>query len=343
MKAPTPEFQLGFLTKIQRLFSEGDFTATYKYALLISIADIAVQHGKDNNDHLVIPHRSIGGKFIELYWQQSAPFNHGILVQNLGAQAAIVSKIAEFRSKNPNLNAALSSKALITAITATIVAQPIKFMQNLGGSKDSFLYERSNGHITLLPGITYCLRRFQPLVQQLSRTHWIDHIKGNKQNIQLIGPDNDLESFLFETSRRSLEVIGSGLRKISSKCMYCGNTVSDVDVDHFIPHSLYPRDLAHNFVLTDPKCNRSKSDTLAAKSHLQRWLEFVEKNSDNLSEIGNSAGVITEQATMNAVAQWGYQNALASESHAWIKPKAYEPVNASYLDCWTDLQTGPIK
>ena len=38
----TPEFQLAFLNKVQRLFAEGDFAASYKYALLIAIADIAV-------------------------------------------------------------------------------------------------------------------------------------------------------------------------------------------------------------------------------------------------------------------------------------------------------------
>ena len=38
----TPEAQLAFLTKLQRLFSEGDFTATYKFALLMALADICV-------------------------------------------------------------------------------------------------------------------------------------------------------------------------------------------------------------------------------------------------------------------------------------------------------------
>jgi 5-methylcytosine-specific restriction endonuclease McrA len=339
VSVPSPEFQLNFLTKLQRLFAEGDFTATYKFALLISIADIAVQHGQDNNAPLTIDHRSIGKKFIELYWQQTAPFKqHSLLSQNLGIQAAVVSKIANFRQSNKSISAALSSKLLITAVTSTVVAQPIKYMQNLGGVTEEFLFKRGDGHITILPGIAYCLRRFQPLVQQLSRTHWIEHIKGNKQNIDLIGQDNKLEEFLFETPRKSLQAIGLGLRKISTKCFYCGHTVTDVDVDHFIPHSLYPRDLAHNFVLADPKCNRSKSDTLAARSHLQRWLDFIETNKDNLSEIGAEAGILVDFKSMNYVALWGYQNALAGGSQAWIRSKFYEPVEASYLNYWADLQ-----
>jgi len=95
-----PEFQLAFLNKIQRLFAEGDFTASYKYALLIAIADIAVESGRDDAQPLTIPHRRLGSKFVELYWQQAAPFRDGgVLVQNNGVQAAVISNIADFRSQ----------------------------------------------------------------------------------------------------------------------------------------------------------------------------------------------------------------------------------------------------
>ena len=334
MKAPTPEFQLAFLTKIQRLFAEGDFTATYKFALLVSIADYAVQYGEDNNEELKIPTRSIGAKFIELYWQQSAPYKDGVLVQNLGAQAAVVAKVAAFRNSGQSLTQALQSRQLVTAVTGTVVTQPIKYMQNLGGSNDTFLYVKGEDFISLLPGVAFCLRRFQPLIQQLSRTHWIDHIKSNKQNNRLVGQDSDLESFLFETSRQSLAIVQAGLRKISNRCFYCNGPVHEADVDHFIPHSLYPRDLAHNFVLTDPKCNRSKSDTLASKEHLDRWLEFTYKNSDNLRQIGLKAGIMADSNSSNSVAKWGYTNAHAGGSKAWVKSSQYEPIDKSYFLLW---------
>lgn len=336
MKAPTPEFQLAFLTKIQRLFAEGDFTATYKFALLVSIADYAVQYGEDNNEELKIPTRSIGAKFIELYWQQSAPYKDGILLQNNHKQASVISKIIGFRSKGLPLAAALQSKPLLTAVTTTVVKEPIERLQNLGGNQEIFLFEFNKGNefIRLLPGVAYCIRRFQPLIQQLSRAHWIDHIKSNKQNVQFVGQDRDLESFLFETSRQSLVIVQTELRKISNKCFYCNGPVHEADVDHFIPHSLYPRDLAHNFVLTDPKCNRSKSDTLASKQHLDRWLEFTYENSDNLNQIGLKAGIMADSNSSNSVAKWGYTNAHAGGSKAWIKSSQYEPIDKSYFLLW---------
>jgi len=335
-----PEFQLAFLNKIQRLFAEGDFSASYKYALLIAIADIAVESGRDDDQPLTIPHRRLGAKFIELYWQQSAPFRgDGVLIQNNGTQAAVISQIAQFRSQTQTatVNAARSAvgfKSLLTKVTRIVIDKPVFHIQNLGGVRDQFLFESGSDSITLLPGVAYCLRRFQPLVQQLARSHWVDHIKRNKQNVDLLGQDNDLESFLFETTRQSLVIVQTGLRKISNKCFYCGSSVTDADVDHFIPHSLYPRDLAHNFVLAHPSCNRSKSDTLAAKEHLHRWLEFVQSNADNLAQIGYDAGIMADEGSMDSVAQWGYANAVAGGGQGWVKPKKYEPIDDSYLKAW---------
>jgi hypothetical protein len=40
--APTPEQQIQFLHDLQRIFEEGDFSATYKFALLMALAEIAV-------------------------------------------------------------------------------------------------------------------------------------------------------------------------------------------------------------------------------------------------------------------------------------------------------------
>lgn len=334
---PTPEFQLEFLSKLQRLFSEGDFTATYKFALLISLADLAVELGQDDEKPLNLPFKSIGLKFIQLYWQQAAPYKgHEALAQNLGTQAAVVKDISDYRRKYPSpafhtAQGAADFKRLLTAVSATVKVQPIQYIQNLGGSKTVFLFDASRDGITLLPGVAFCLRRFQPLVQQLARSHWIDHIRGNKRNLPLLGADDDLESFLFETPRQALTLISTGLRKINNKCHYCDVAVREADVDHFVPHAMYPRDLMHNFVLAHPSCNRSKSDTLAARPHLIRWLEFIDSHNDDLKEMGVAAGINADASTTLSVARWGYSNAMSGGAQAWIKPSHYENINDSYL------------
>ena len=56
---PSAQEQLDFLTKIQRLFNESDFSSTYKYALLISLADLAIELGKDDDSPLELSNRQI--------------------------------------------------------------------------------------------------------------------------------------------------------------------------------------------------------------------------------------------------------------------------------------------
>ena len=96
---PTPEEQVLFLRNIQRLLGEGQFTASYKLALLHAISDLCVIQGDDSGGELVLNVRDVAEKFIDLYWQQSRPFEVGgaqtgiVLLQNKGKQAAIIRKI----------------------------------------------------------------------------------------------------------------------------------------------------------------------------------------------------------------------------------------------------------
>jgi 5-methylcytosine-specific restriction endonuclease McrA len=335
-KIPRAEEQLEFLTKIQRLFNESDFSSTYKYALLISLADLAIELGKDDDSKLELTNRQIAERFIELYWQQSSPYktskanDSGVLFQNHGTQAAIIKAIQAFRDEN-NFNSPNTAKhskeykKLVTAVASTVAKQPINYLQNVGGGALPFLYERNTSSITLKKGVAYCLRRFQPLIQQLARSRWTDYIKKNAKNIPILGEKDDLSSFLFETSRKTLAQICKGLKEVyGNKCFYCNKATSKLEVDHFIPFSLYPRDLMHNFVLACPSCNRSKSDSLAAKVHLDKWMELTTKNSDAIARVGEQVGVSSNLDTSIAILEWGYRTAAKNNSVFWAKLGSYE-------------------
>jgi 5-methylcytosine-specific restriction endonuclease McrA len=323
---PSAEEQLDFLTKVQRLFNESDFSSTYKYALLISLADLAIELGKDDDSELELTNRQIAERFIELYWQQSSPYktskanDSGVLYQNHGTQAAIIKAIQVFRDKNSfnSPNAAKHSKEykkLVTTVAGTVAKQPINYLQNVGGGALPFLYERNTSSITLKIGVAYCLRRFQPLIQQLARSRWTDYIKKNAKNIPILGEKDDLSSFLFEASRKTLALVCRELKALyGCKCFYCNKATTELEVDHFIPFSLYPRDLMHNFVLACPSCNRSKSDSLAAKIHLDKWTELTAKNSEAIHSIGEKTGILVARDTSLKVVSWAYEASTLAKS-----------------------------
>ena len=102
MGFPDEREQLQFLFKIQRLLGEGSFTASYKFALLNALADIAVEKGHDTWEPHRISLEDIAEKFIQYYWPQSVPYpsQRGtirIIQQNTDRQAEIIRHLVEAR------------------------------------------------------------------------------------------------------------------------------------------------------------------------------------------------------------------------------------------------------
>jgi hypothetical protein len=212
---PSATEQLAFLDHVQRLFEEGEFVATYKFALLLAVTALAVEHGRDSAEELDLPYAIIADKFLELYWAQAAPYtgggHAGVLVQNTGRQAATVTLLHDLRSRYGTLPKARMSKDWPAAIRKTIALlkeMPLWRLQVLRRQQVNFLYVAGPGDsIRLLPGVMHNLRRFHGLLQQLCRHAWINHVRANPQNIPIIGQASDLEQVLFGTDRASLAVV----------------------------------------------------------------------------------------------------------------------------------------
>src|SRR5215469_13826638 len=99
---PTSDEQIQFMVNIQRLLDEGLFTASYKFALLLALADLSIEHGDDSGAALELGTSAIGEKFVQYYWRQAVPYAKGgeakILRQNTDRQATIVNLVRESRA-----------------------------------------------------------------------------------------------------------------------------------------------------------------------------------------------------------------------------------------------------
>ena len=56
---PTSDEQIQFMVNIQRLLDEGLFTASYKFALLLALADLSIEHGDDSGAPLELATEAI--------------------------------------------------------------------------------------------------------------------------------------------------------------------------------------------------------------------------------------------------------------------------------------------
>jgi hypothetical protein len=296
---PTSDEQIQFLVSLQRLLNEGLFVATYKYALLLALADFAVECGKDDGAALDVPTRAIAEKFIQYYWRQCLPYpslrnqgsHPGVLRQNTGRQAGIITALELARVRfGGSLAIAQRGQGewqqLVTAVEKVVKMRPLWKLQTVGNLPREFLYENlgRGNRIQLKPGVAYCLRRFHGLVGDLVRGAWVRYVR--RFNPGLLGDATDLHEFLFGSERLGLQKVGLLLREVQAgKCFYCQGWLqgSRADVDHFVPWSRYPVDLGHNFVLAHRACNAKKSDRLPAIDHLEHWVHTVEGEGQHLT------------------------------------------------------------
>jgi hypothetical protein len=84
-------------------------------------------------------------------------------------------------------------------------------------------------------------------------------------------------------------------------------------------------------VLAHPPCNRSKSDSLAGRDHLQRWLERIDRHGDAVAQIGSEAGIVVDAATCRRVASWSYGHARTAGGQAWLSARRYEAIGDAHL------------
>jgi hypothetical protein len=336
---------LEFLRKLQRLLAEGDFVATYKFALLNALADLSLEREPAADGSLRIPVTAIAEKFIEYYWPQARPYRAVdgaafVLQQNAGRQAAVINAIAAAQAAHPTLPMARAAQlrwhTLVTRVAGTIHAMPLWKLQTVGGERDEFLYREAEfaaEEIRLLPGAAAAFRALYRLVLDAVRGAWLRQIASIGANRSLIG-GSDLASFLFGSERASLDGFRAVLRDHQGgRCLYCRKELRGAGcVDHFIAWSRYPVDLGHNLVLAHDACNAKKRDFLAYPVHLERWQRSHVERASELAQRFDSLALPHDGARSHAVAWWAYEQGEAAGAHAWIDADRFVRLGSSWRD-----------
>jgi hypothetical protein len=338
---PTPLAQVTFLQNLQRILDEGSFVATYKFALIHALADLAVERGDDSGAPLTLPTRDIAERFIRLYWRQVVPFpgalEAGLLSQNTGRQAAIVNRVAEARARYGDhfVDAprdAASWDGLVKTVDGVVRHMPLWRLQLVGEAVHEVLYRQDRGarEITLLPGVAACFRAFHPLVLDLVEGAWSHFVR--RTNAAVLGEQADLRDFLFGSDRRSLAPLRPILSEAQEgRCFYCHARIrTSSDVDHFIPWWRYPTDLGHNFVLAHAECNRRKSDHLAAEPHLARWAARNQTRGDTLAAAFDASRIRHDLEASRRIARWAYGQLAGRGGRVWLKGSVLEPLGRGW-------------
>jgi 5-methylcytosine-specific restriction endonuclease McrA len=333
--APDCAEQIVFLRHIQALLEDGEFVATYKYALLHALCDLSVESNREPDGTLRVSLTSVAGKFIEYYWRQSGDYfgggRAGVLRQNDGGQAAIVSRIAELRSEYETATSLrrdpMKWGGLVRFVARKIQEMPLFRLQTMVGETKTFLYENQlvDGSVVLKPGVAFCLAQFHALITGLARDHWMRKVTQITANRALLGTAADLEDFLFGAERQALARQATALADLQhGECFYCHRSLrgGSTHVDHFLPWSLYRLDTLPNLVAADADCNARKRDWLASSEHLARWRERNASQESTLARIAGY-GLEHDQRAIGAAAYWAYDRAVGLGQSVWLKDRLF--------------------
>lgn len=261
---PTASEQVRFLSHLECILEGGSFSATYKYALLLALADLAVEQGADDLSELVVSTDAIAEKFVEYYWEHSRPFvapTAAVAVpdaqttlsvevpligeappptpvtrpapksSNAKAEKVVALLAAVYGQVDGNLPALRADRdtwaKLLKAVRTVVQSTPLWKLQNVADAQLDFLYPNvgRGAQITLRPGIVFSLRRYHGVVASLVRGAWANWVRN--QNRELVGDTADVEEFLFASRRERLRKLAPVLYELQKgRCFYTGKEIS---------------------------------------------------------------------------------------------------------------------
>ncbi len=275
--------------RLIQLLDEGSFTATYKYAVLIGLMDLCMEHTTATGvPPDVLTTRQLAEKVIELYWFHGLPFSDHVLRQSAtGQQAEIVQRVQAFRE---SVGCCRSTGRGERPEGSPTRGSCRPWSGSCGDAAPQAPAHRPGGgplplRVQLLPRRLENQRLLQPYWEGTGET--FDNRLLLKENVgaSLIAlngvlrplihrqwammvarlnqlQESVLEDFLFGNERISLEPVRTRLRDLQDgRCFYCdGPLSSKYDVDHFIPWARHADNGIHNLVAADKACNNRKRD-----------------------------------------------------------------------------------
>ena len=344
--------------RVLSILDEGSFSATYKFALFTAILDLCIEN---TSRHGVPPDtlttRQLAEKVVELYWNHATPYrNHGTLRQGgvrAASQAEILRRIehdrarwADGQSDTPHRTRQTHPEGfarLVDFVEWKLIEMPIPRLQVLGRQEDRFLYDYNwtqsirqstvsayqrrvqsdfDNRLLLRPGVAEQLVRLNGLLRPLFHREWAVMVAGMNKL-----PEAELEAFLFGSERTPLDAVRGPLRDLQdNRCFYCERTIAgSADVDHFIPWARHPDNGIENLVVSDPNCNNSKRDFLAAAEHVEHWVGRARSRNSELAGVARDAGWHRDAERSASVAAAIYLR-LPATARLWRRSGEFVPV-----------------
>jgi hypothetical protein len=265
---------------------------TYKFALIRSLADVAVgyEYGSDN-DNVYIPLKTLAYKWVAYYWpfmgdgkrpgvlqsQQKLKAKQDVTFRNKLEDLKAHHKCCDFDSDGYSYSDEGNDKVSVEqtkrwseALKKVIdgLKMPIKYAK---GGQDSGLFHVKKGNIVVTKAIFKALRVHSLYIEALAVSEWAKWVGKNDLSDMSAG-----EAFTAMTKkpegRGSIQKYRKIFKGCELVCPYTRKPLKDIDCDHFeldhvIPVAVYPINDLWNLLPVDAKSNSGAGGKFAMIPH----------------------------------------------------------------------------
>jgi len=323
------------------ILDRASMTGTNKLGLLLALIDIAPEHVQDNQP---ISRRTLAERYLDLHWEHGRPYRDRKLRQSSSKKKRSDNTVADDTTVMQNVhelrdllkkrsrgdiqhqsfevvNHKMRSteqqedwkKALdrsLARIEKDLWRNPVERLQILPGNPDPFLFSNDNCHIQFLPNVAHELTKYSGVLRPLIEFRFAQLVaKINGEHLNAL--DFDIHEHLFGRDRMMPpDSVRTGLTKLQrSKCILTGRQIprKDRSLDHVIPWSRSRLSAIENFVITTSSVNSSKSDSLLGPDLIDRWLEYLDDNSEQIVELADANDWPTDVERVGSVALHIYE------------------------------------
>lgn len=294
-RAPRP------VDRIESILSADRKTATYKYALIRALCDLAttgynmVRWTDDGN--VAVPVQNVAKLWIRYYWplfegseqipQIQKEFRGGKPVAFREVLSELITHYRQPRSLGTFVRLAESgrldpvAKSLyertMKRITATIVKGPVT---HAGGAMNhrEFGYNELTGEILVEPGFYRELALIGPWIRDALLVRWAEMTR-DLDGFRRDGIAGTVMDRLLSTSdalRMDDEIRGIYARSLPLECVWSGQRLTEVfELDHAVPFALWQDSSSWNLLPANVRINREKRDRLPTNALLLRRKEAI--------------------------------------------------------------------
>lgn len=252
-------------------------TNSYKFGLIKSLCDQIYTLRNENNGYF-LSYNKLFFKFAENYWNLVSRYRIKQMIYNGTSELSRVERIIIDITSNYDIQGFIPFQSLderdlsrvVSSVTSDCKRYVIGALYNDFEGK-LYSFDLKGDGLYLHRDAYDFICKFKNEIERLNYYSWakfLEKANNDEKTIRL------LEKLELATPQRSdLSIYRKTLFEElhEDHCFYCGKEFSgEIHVDHFIPWSFVKSDNLWNFVLTCPKCNIQKKDSLVGKHLLSR-------------------------------------------------------------------------